>query len=159
MWFSGLAIGFPELLVAILSVLMGIPGLIAIWSLVVTRWGSPKDVLPPPSLYMLTMAVLLDLSGLLVISNLSAEALSGTTFGVGTSSFVMSSFLSLGFMFLVFSVLIRGNRKSPAADATALLSKILLVVALFGIVCIIGCLPQAPWNRSECSRAYRTHAE
>jgi len=74
--------------------------------------------------------------------------MSGTILGVAMSTFVMSSFLLIGFFFLLLSVCIPQKHTGPIVAATALLSKTLLAIALFGMVCIIGCLPQAPWNKS-----------
>jgi hypothetical protein len=147
MWFSGLAIGLPELLVGILSIFVGIPGLAVVWWMALTKRGSSKCT-APPSLYLLTAAVLLDFSGLVVLWNLPAEASAGTVVGVGTSTFVMSSSLLLGFVFLILSMIISTNDNGPVDAAASLLSKMLLGIALLGIVCIVGCLPQAPWNRS-----------
>lgn len=148
MWFSGLAIGLPELLVAVMSVLIGIPWLLVIWGRQV--WEASyltKSVRVPGSLYMLTASVLFDAFGLIGLGILPGEIAARQYLGVEVVSYVLSSSLAIAFVLLVGAMLLAPRDKEPCTCAMLVLSRVLLVIALMGTILIIGCLPQAPWNR------------
>ena len=148
MWFSGLAIGLPELVVASLSVFVGLPGLAFLWGQVALGPSSSGSGRVPVSLSVLTGAVLSDLLGLATLIVLPAEMLNRRHAGIEIRSFCLSTFLALGFVLLVAAVPLSRKDQAPNSRSISALLKALLTIALIGIAAIVGCLPQAPWNQS-----------
>jgi len=148
MWFAGLAVGLPELFIAVVSIFVGVPTVLIAWVDIINERVTANNWRIPTALHAFTASVLMYLASLFSSRIIPSELLHDSTAGVRSVQYVMACFIICGFIFLIISMVLVRRNSGPGTRVLKIGSKVLVVIALLGFIGIIGCLPQAPWNQN-----------
>jgi hypothetical protein len=135
--FEGLGFRILAMLVTVLTVVLGCVCVIAAWGGVILdqdRAPSAPSVKVPYALYTLTLAVLFQLAGLLVLLRIPYDFTERPIFGTGTELVVWSFFALASFALCVSSSWLAWKASGPATSLLRKSSILLLVIWVLGFL-------------------------
>ncbi len=132
--FTGLGFRILAVLVTVLTVVLGVVCVVAGWRIVISDQYRAASMKPPYALYTLTLSVLFQLVGLLVLLRIPYDLTEGPIFGKGTELVVWSLFLLASFALCVATWFLARKASGPGTSLLRKSSVLLLTIWGLGFI-------------------------